>query len=165
MEVASDRLLKLMNKGVSVRQIARVTHALTSAGIMVHAYLMYGFPSQTIKETVEALEIVRQLFETGCIQSAYWHRFAATVHSPVGKNPEKFGITPLPREKARFAENDLEYIDSVRCDHERLGVGLKRALYNYMHGLGFDQDLQIWFDMRIPRHRIPADFIASILAE
>ena len=41
--VASDRLLKLMQKGVTVEQVARVTRAFTDAGIMVHAYLMYGF--------------------------------------------------------------------------------------------------------------------------
>ena len=163
LEAASDRLLGLMNKGVSVRQVARVTHALTEAGIMVHAYLMYGFPSQTAQETIEALEYVRQLFQSGCIQSAYWHRFAATVHSPVGKNPQKFGITPVPCKEARFARNDFEYTDSIRCNHDRLGAGLKRALYNYMHGMGLDEDLQIWFDQRIARPKVPPDFIASAL--
>ncbi|HMX11873.1 MAG TPA: radical SAM protein, partial [Burkholderiaceae bacterium] len=47
LEVASDRLLALMQKGVSVAQVARVTHAFGEAGILVHAYLMYGFPTQT----------------------------------------------------------------------------------------------------------------------
>src|SRR4029079_1610469 len=43
LEVASDRLLDLMNKGVTVDQVARVTRAFSDAGILVHAYLMYGF--------------------------------------------------------------------------------------------------------------------------
>ncbi len=71
LEVASDRLLKLMKKGVSVAQVARVTKAFTDAGILVHAYLMYGFPTQTVQDTVDALEYVRQLFAEGCIQSGF----------------------------------------------------------------------------------------------
>lgn len=163
LEVASDRLLKLMNKGVTVEQVARVTRALTDAGILVHAYLMYGFPTQTKKETVEALEYVRQLFKAGCIQSGYWHRFAATVHSPVGKNPEQFGIRLLPYDDIQFASNDIEFEDPTPCDHEVLGEGLKRALYNYMHGMGLNEPLNIWFDQPIPKPKVPADFIQSAL--
>ena len=93
LEVASDRLLKLMKKGVSVEQVARVTRAFSDAGILVHAYLMYGFPTQTAQDTVDALEYVRQLFAAGCIQSGFFHRFTCTVHSPVGKHPEQYGVT------------------------------------------------------------------------
>ncbi len=92
LETASDRLLKLMNKGVTVRQAAQVCSNLSNAGIMVHAYLMYGFPTQTAQETVDSLEIVRQLFDQGLIQSAFWHQFTATVHSDVGINPEKYHV-------------------------------------------------------------------------
>jgi radical SAM superfamily enzyme YgiQ (UPF0313 family) len=80
LEVASDRLLTLMKKGVSIDQVARVTRAFTDAGILVHAYLMYGFPTQTVQDTVDALEYVRQLFLNGCIQSGFFHRFTCTVH-------------------------------------------------------------------------------------
>ena len=96
LEVASDRLLELMKKGVTVEQVARVTRAFTDAGIMVHAYLMYGFPTETEQDTVDALERVRQLFAAGCIQSAYWHRFSATAHSPIGLHPDEYGITLQP---------------------------------------------------------------------
>ena len=165
LEVASDRLLKLMNKGVTLQQVARVTKALTDAGILVHAYLMYGFPTQTERETIEALEYVRQLFAAGCIQSAYWHRFAATVHSPVGKNPEAFGITLLPEQDIQFASNDIDFHDPVPCDHEFLGEGLRRALYNYMHGLGLEEKLSLWFDRPIPRAKVSPHFIAEALQQ
>jgi hypothetical protein len=149
LEVASDRLLGLMKKGVTVEQVARVTRAFTDAGIMVHAYLMYGFPSETIQETVDALERVRQLFEVGCIQSAYWHRFSATAHSPVGLAPAQYGITLRPLPKITFAHNDLEFDDPVGADHDFLGAGLRKALYNYMLGVGLDADVRSWFD--VPR--------------
>src|SRR6185312_10968974 len=105
LEVASDRLLALMKKGVTVEQVARVTRAFSTAGVMVHAYLMYGFPTETAQDTVDALERVRQLFAEGCVQSAFWHRFTATAHSPIGQEPKLFGIR-LHREPAvTFARN------------------------------------------------------------
>ncbi|MEP6884172.1 MAG: radical SAM protein [Gammaproteobacteria bacterium] len=146
LEVASDRLLELMKKGVTVAQVARVTRAFTDAGIMVHAYLMYGFPTETTQDTIDALERVRQLFAAGCIQSAYWHRFSATAHSPIGLNPEKYGITLRAPPNVTFARNDLEFDDPVGTDHSFLGSGLRKALYSYMHGVGLDQDVRIWFE-------------------
>ena len=88
LEVASDRLLNLIDKGVTVAQVAQVTRNFTQSGILVHAYLMYGYPTQTIQETVDSLEMVRQLFEAGILQSGFWHQFALTAHSPIGLNPE-----------------------------------------------------------------------------
>jgi radical SAM superfamily enzyme YgiQ (UPF0313 family) len=146
LEVASDRLLGLMQKGVTVEQVARVTRAFTDAGIMVHAYLMYGFPTETTQDTIDALERVRQLFAAGCIQSAFWHRFAATAHSPIGLHPQKYGITLRPPASITFAHNDIEFDDPVGTDHDLLGVGLRKALYNYMHGIGLDADVRTWFE-------------------
>src|ERR1700688_688168 len=148
LEVASDRLLKLIKKGVSVEQVARVTRAFSDAGIMVHAYLMYGFPTETTQDTIDALERVRQLFAAGCIQSAYWHRFAATAHSPIGLHPEEYGITLQPPRNVTFAVNDIEFDDPVGTDHDFLGSGLRKALYNYMHGVGLDADVREWFEPR-----------------
>jgi hypothetical protein len=163
LEVASDRLLALMEKGVTVAQVARVTHALTSAGIMVHAYLMYGFPTETLPETVDALERVRQLFAVGCIQSAYWHRFTATVHSPVGRDPGRFGITLLPRPAPVFAENDVPFADPVGADHDAVGPALHRAVYGYMHGVGLDWDVRRFFPKGTPASTVPADLVVEAI--
>jgi hypothetical protein len=163
LEVASDRLLKLMKKGVSVEQVARVTKAFSDAGILVHAYLMYGFPTQTVQDTVDALEYVRQLFEAGCIQSGFFHRFACTVHSPVGRQPQDYGVTLQPLPPVSFAKNDVAFIDPTGVDHDRLGVALKKALYNYMHGLGLEEDVRSWFGGRVPRSTVPRQRIARAL--
>ncbi|CAN6484298.1 unnamed protein product [Victoria cruziana] len=142
LEVASDRLLALMKKGVSVDQVARVTKGFADAGVLVHAYLMYGFPTQTVQDTVDALEYVRQLFENGCIHSGFFHRFACTVHSPVGLNPEDYGVQLLPLPDSPFAKNDVGFVDPTGVDHDRLGRALKKAIYNFMHGLGVDEDVR-----------------------
>ena len=151
LEVASNRLLTLMKKGVTVEQVARVTRAFTDAGIMVHAYLMYGFPTETEQDTIDALERVRQLFAAGCIQSAYWHRFAATAHSPIGLDPEAYGITLRPPAQITFAHNDVAFDDPTGTDHDFLGLGLRKALYNYMHGVGLEADVREWFGQRTAR--------------
>ncbi|MCT8987842.1 radical SAM protein [Shewanella sp. KJ10-1] len=164
LEVASDRLLKLMKKGVSVERVAQVTKAFSDAGILVHAYLMYGFPTQTEQETVDALEMVRQLMQQGCFQSAYWHRFVATAHSPIGMNPEEFGITLDPRPEVFFAENDVDFTDPTGTDHDMLGEGLRKALYNYMHGIGFDQPMSFWFDQRVSRTTMKKDMISKAIS-
>jgi radical SAM superfamily enzyme YgiQ (UPF0313 family) len=164
LEVASDRLLKLMNKGVSVEQVARVTRAFADAGILVHAYLMYGFPTQTVQDTVDALEYVRQLFAAGCIQSGFFHRFTCTVHSPVGRAPADYGVTLRPLPPVSFAKNDVGFIDPTGVDHDALGPALKKALYNYMHGIGLEEDVRSWFSGRVPRSTVPRRRIEQALA-
>lgn len=159
LEVASDRLLKLIDKGVTVEQVAKVTRNFTEAGIMVHAYLMYGYPTQTVQETVDSLEMVRQLFEAGVLQSGFWHQFAMTAHSPVGLYPEKFGVVKETEEIGTFANNDINYTDKTGIDHNKFSFGLKKSLFNFMHGICFDYKLQDWFDFKIPRTTIPANFI------
>ena len=171
LEVASDRLLQLMKKGVTVEQVARVTRAFTDAGEMVHAYLMYGFPTETAQDTVDALERVRQLFAEGCIQSAFWHRFTATTHAPIGKQPELYGITLKKAPVSTFANNDLAFEDPTGCDHDFFAEGLRRAIYNYMHGLGLESDVRSWFASRVPSKRrvqvptttVPTDLISRAL--
>lgn len=165
LEVASDRLLKLIEKGVTVEQVARVTRNFTAAGIMVHAYLMYGYPTQTIQETVDSLEMVRQLFEAGILQSGFWHQFAMTAHSPVGLYPEKFGVIKETETIGTFANNDINYVDKTGIDHNKFSFGLKKSLFNFMHGICFDYELQDWFDFKIPRTKISSDFIESALNE
>ena len=162
LEVASDRLLDLIKKGVTVEQVARVTAAFTDAGIMVHSYLMYGYPTQTEQETIDSLEMVRQLFEAGTIQSGFWHQFALTAHSPVGLDPDSYGITPHYKD-ITFANNDVQFTDATGIDHERFSYGLKKSLFNYMHGMCFDYPLDEWFDFPVPRTNISPDYIAACL--
>ena len=165
LEVASDRLLALIDKGVTVSQVAQVADHFTQAGILVHAYLMYGFPTQSAQETVDSLEVVRQLVENGVMHSGFWHQFALTAHSPVGLNPDAYQIEILNPTPGTFANNDLEHADPTGTDHAQFSEGLKKSLFNYMHGIGLDMPLQEWFDFKIPRTQIPKNYIARILSQ
>ena len=165
LEVASDRLLALINKGITVAQVAKVSKHFSDAGIMVHAYLMYGFPTQTVEETVDSLEMVRQLFETGVLQSAFWHLFTMTAHSPVGLDPAKYKVKKVTEAIGTFANNDIEHTDPSGANHEIFGFGLKKALLNYMHGACFELPLQKWFDFKIPKTTVQSNYILNAISE
>ena len=165
LEVASDRLLALMKKGVTVAQVARVSRNFTAAGILVHAYLMYGFPTQTDQETIDSLEMVRQIFEQGIVQSGFWHQFAMTAHSPVGLAPAQYQVTEIGPGHGRFANNDLYHDDPTGTTHEKYSEGLKKSLFNYMHRICLDFPLQEWFDFRIPEPTIPHDYIYQAILD
>ncbi|HTN46792.1 MAG TPA: B12-binding domain-containing radical SAM protein [Flavipsychrobacter sp.] len=165
LEVASDRLLQLIQKGITVAQVAKVNKHFTEAGIMVHAYLMYGFPTQTAQETIDSLEMVRQMFQAGILQSAFWHQFAMTAHSPVGLEPHKFNVRKETEDIGSFANNDIVHIDPTGADHETFSYGLKKSLLNYMHGACLDHPLHKWFEHKVPKTTIAADYIVKTLEE
>ena len=137
--------------------------AFTEAGIMVHAYLMYGFPTQSDQETIDSLEMVRQLFENGVIQSGFWHQFAMTAHSPVGLNPVDFQVHDVGPTFGGFADNDRQHEDALGAQHERYSEGLRKSLFNYMHGLCFEFMLDEWFDFKVPQTSISPEYIEYAL--
>ncbi len=165
LEVASDRLLEMIQKGITVAQVAKVNRHFTEAGIMVHAYLMYGFPTQTAQETIDSLEMVRQMFKAGILQSAFWHQFTMTAHSPVGLEPAKFSVHKQTELTGSFANNDIEHIDPTGADHPMFAYGLKKSLHNYMHQMCFDDPLQKWFDFKTPKTKVAPDYINQALKD
>ena len=151
LEVASDRLLKLIDKGVTIQQTVEACRHLRDAGIMVHTYLMYGFPTETLQESVDALETVRRMFDEEIVQSAFWHRYAMTCHSPSGLNPEQYGAHRVTLEPNPFCNNEVDWEPSFDYDIEAVGAALRLATYNYMNGLGLDQPVRSWFPIRVPK--------------
>ncbi len=165
LEVASDRLLTLIQKGITVEQVAKVNKNFTAAGIMVHAYLMYGFPTQTAQETIDSLEMVRQMFQAGVLQSAFWHQFAMTAHSPVGLQPEKYKVVKQTEATGTFANNDIEHTDPTGADHDSFSFGLKKSLLNYMQYACLDYPLNKWFDFKVPKTTVDPSFISNTVNE
>lgn len=165
LEVASDRVLKLIDKGITLGQAARVCRALASQDIFTHAYLIYGFPTQTAQETIDALDFVRQLFEAGALHSAFWHRFELTAHSPIARDPERFGITIRPTPPRPFTNLILEYDEPGRIDHAAFGLGLHRAVDHYALGLKLDTPLSSWFDFAVPDSRIARDLVRQLVRD
>lgn len=150
LEVASDRLLQLMDKGVTIEQTMQACRHFRDAGIMVHTYLMYGFPTETLQETLGALDTVRRMFDEGIVQSAFWHRYAMTCHSPSGQHPERYGARRCSDVPNAFCNNEVDWEplhggEQFDYDIDEVGRGLRVATYNYMNGLGLDQPVKSWF--------------------
>ena len=148
LEVASPRILKMINKGITVESASESMRNFTEAGIMTHAYLMYGFPTETAHETIDSLEVVRNLFANGWIQSAFWHRYAMTIHSPSGICPESVGAKHVDQPLAPFANNEIPFTTSQEIDLDFYGKGLNLATYNYMQGAGYDIPVKKWFNSK-----------------
>lgn len=166
LEVASDRVLTLMAKGISLEQTARVCHALSSAGIYTHAYLIYGFPTQTNQETVDALEYIRQMFASECLRSAVWHEFGLTAFSPIAANPAAFGIVIRPTPTRPFTNYLLDYDEPGAARHPELGAALARALEHYRMGTGIDRPVAQWFaeaGADVPAPTLAPDFVRRII--
>ncbi|MFT5041009.1 MAG: hypothetical protein ACI8TX_001980 [Hyphomicrobiaceae bacterium] len=164
LEVASDRLLEAMDKGVTIEQVARAARAFREAGIMVHAYLMYGFPTQTVQETIDSMEIVRQLFAADLVSSGFWHRFVLTRHAPMFTDPARFGLEIADVDPKAFARNDIAHRDPRGADHDRFDEVLPLALEAWMQGEGFDQPVHSWFEETMPASQEPSNRIETAIA-
>ncbi|HJN74530.1 MAG TPA: radical SAM protein [Myxococcota bacterium] len=140
LEAANTRILELMDKGVTVEQVARAARNFRYAGVMVHAYLMYGFPSQSDQETLDSAEIVRQLFNEGALDSAFWHRFVLTRHAPIFQDPARYGVE-IQDQPAAFAANDIDHLDPAGGDHDRFDALLPRWLGRWMKGEDLEHPL------------------------
>lgn len=159
LELASNRLLKLINKGVTIEQTVNACRHFKQSGIMVHTYLMYGFPTETLQESVNALEVVRRMFDEGIVQSAFWHRYAMTCHSESGQRPHDFGARRLQDHPHPFCNNEVDWapLDAAKgaplfdYDIEAVGDALRFATYNYMNEIGLDMPLKRWFTIKVPK--------------
>ncbi len=156
LEVANERLLERIDKGVTVEQVARCASAFREAGVMVHAYLMYGFPTQTEQETVNSMELVRQLFAEGLINSGFWHRFVLTRHASIFARPDEFGVQLMPHKGHVFAQNDVPHLDPSGGDHNLFDAVLPLALESWLKGEQLQRPVHTWFSHPIqPSNEAP----------
>lgn len=154
LEVASERLLKVINKGITIESATITMRNFYYSGIMVHAYLMHGLPTQTLQETVDSLEIVRQMFRAELIDSAFWHRYAMTIHSPSGQDPAAFGVRRKGHGFNPFANNEIYFAEDRGYNINIAGDALRLSLANYMNGEGIDKPAHKWFACKAPQTTI-----------
>jgi radical SAM superfamily enzyme YgiQ (UPF0313 family) len=91
MESANERVLSLMDKHAKKSVIQRNLHMAAKSGIWNHVMAFYGFPGETLDEALETRQFV--LENQPVIHSMELFYFVAYRHTPMVRNPEKFGIT------------------------------------------------------------------------
>jgi radical SAM superfamily enzyme YgiQ (UPF0313 family) len=91
MESANERVLNLMDKHAKKSVIQNNLRLAAKAGIWNHVMAFYGFPGETRDEALETRQFV--IDNQPVIHSVELFYFVAYRHTPMVRNPEKFGIT------------------------------------------------------------------------
>lgn len=139
LEVATEQGLKKINKGTDLDTIIGSCAAFKEAGVLVHAYMIYGFWYDTPQSIIDSMETLRQFFAAGLLDSSFWHKFVLTKDSTAFdmiKNTWKGG-----KEFAKF------------------GPGLEAALDSWMHGQKLDTKVTRWFNFEVPGPSIPKNLV------
>ena len=76
----------------------------------------------------------------------------------------KQGRRAISCDDGRTWRNDVAFDDPTGTDHDAFAPGLKKAIYNFMHGIGLDEDVRRWFDFPVPKARVPKRFIEQALS-
>lgn len=163
LEVASDRLLEMIGKGTTIEQATLAMRNFYYSGIMVHTYLMYGLPTETLQETIDAAEVVRQMFRAELIGSAFWHRYAMTVHSRSGVEPEAFGVRRKDRLPNPFANNEVPFAENRGYSLDMVGDALNLSLANWLVGSGLERPVHKWFASKVPATTVIPSLITDHL--
>jgi radical SAM superfamily enzyme YgiQ (UPF0313 family) len=162
LEIATEQGLGTTRKGITLEGAVASLAALKENGILAHAYLIYGWPGQPERDLVDSMEIVRQLFAAGLVDSAFWHRFILTRHSPIytewkaGLRPDLAVIEP----EWTFGSNDLMFKGEERF--ERYGTGLDEALGAWMDGEGLDRPVTAWFAFKVAKPSVAPDLVGRL---
>ena len=81
--------MKDVNKGTDFDSLVASCASFKEAGILVHAYMIYGFYSETPQDLINSMETLRQFFACGLLDSSFWHKFVLTKHSTLFSEYQK----------------------------------------------------------------------------
>lgn len=163
-EIATGNGLCSVNKGTDMQNIVSACCAFKEAGILIHSYMIFGFWNQSEQDLIDSMETLRQFFEEGLLDSAFWHKFTLTLHSTVyfewkeGKHPD---LKPLPQKKNSFSENTIHYEGENKS--EKYSYALNNSLSNWMKGNNLSEDVRTWFDFKMPLPSIKKNFIHCLV--
>lgn len=166
LEVATSAGLKSINKGTDIFSVVSSCAAFKEAGILVHAYMIYGFWNDTPQTIINSMETLRQFFQAGLLDSAFWHKFVLTKNSQVfsewkkGLHPDLFPLEP-PENKSIFANNNLHFKGEDKFD--KYSVPLENALASWMHNEHLQTKIQKWFDFPVPNPQISKDYVENLI--
>lgn len=162
-EIATGTGLDSISKGTDLDSIVSACCAFKEAGILIHAYMIYGYFGETEQDTINSMETLRQLYAAGLLDSCFWHKFVLTRHSRIyseWKNELHKNLNPFaPKNSGVFAKNGLHFKDEEKS--AKFGNGLYAALQNWMHGENLNTPVEKWFDFKVPHPNVPKDLISK----
>ncbi|MCR5762867.1 MAG: radical SAM protein [Treponema sp.] len=164
-EIATGSGLDDIHKGTDIHSIVNACCAFKEAGILVHAYMIYGYWKESEQDLINSMETLRQFYAAGLLDSSFWHKFTLTRHSRIykewqeGKHPELQPI--IPKNSGMFAKNGLHFAGEQKS--QKFGKGLNAALTAWMHGEALEDPVGTWFSFKTPRPTIPQDYIEKAI--
>lgn len=165
-EIATGSGLDNINKGTDINTIVKACCAFKEAGVLIHAYMIYGYFGETEQDTINSMETLRQFFEAGLLDSCFWHKFVLTRHSRIysewkeGKYPN---LKPIEKNNSSFfAKNGLHFEGENKLN--KFADGLNASLSSWMHGENLSINVQNWFNFKTPAPSIPKNFIEKAIA-
>jgi len=90
-ESGSERVLKLMDKATTTEVIRKSLELSSRHGVWNHVMGFFGFPGETYEDAKFSTQFLEENKEH--VHSIGFGTFDLSKHTPVAKNPEKFGIT------------------------------------------------------------------------
>ena len=165
-EIATGSGLDTINKGTDLNSIVSACCAFKEAGILVHAYMIFGYWNESEQDLINSMETLRQFFAEGLLDSSFWHKFTLTRHSKVYDEWKKGMHKDLCPEEIKgsglFAKNALHFKGEEKS--EKFSDGLNLALQSWMHGERLNMSVNKWFNFKTPLPTVPKDLIQKAIA-
>ena len=164
-EMACGEGLSNINKGIDIKTLVFSLAAFKEAGILTHAYMIYGYYNETPQTLIDSAETLRQLFKAGLLDSSFFHKFTLTKHSTLfaeweaGKHPDLHPIFP----KNNFTDYELHFKGEEKS--EKYGAPLSLAVNAWMHRKYLDKPVEKWFNFPMPKPTVKKDFVEKALEE
>ena len=164
-EMACGEGLSNINKGIDIKTLVFSLAAFKEAGILTHAYMIYGYYNETPQMLIDSAETLRQLFKAGLLDSSFFHKFTLTKHSTLfaeweaGKHPDLHPIFP----KNNFTDYELHFKGEEKS--EKYGAPLSLAINAWMHKKSLDKPVEKWFNFPMPKPTVKKDFVEKALEE
>ncbi len=137
-ETGSERVLRLMGKATTTKQIQQSLEFSSRHGVWNHVMGFFGFPGETYEDAKSSIQFLENSKEH--IHSIGFGTFDLTKYSPVIKNAEKFGVTYTKNPEWDLA---LDYYFTVK---EGLGIeeaGQVLEEFEQNHYTGWDLKIYI----------------------
>ncbi|MCF6156367.1 MAG: B12-binding domain-containing radical SAM protein [Candidatus Brocadia sp.] len=122
LESASLRIQKKIRKGINFDLAPTILKRFYEAGIMVHLFVIFGFPEETVEDSEETIDFI--LKNKDYVFSVGASTFAIGRHSPISQNPSKYGVTI----RSHFSPKPFSYhfnFDYLTGQTEQLVLNLR----------------------------------------
>ena len=178
MESANERVLELMDKHARKSVIENNLREAAKVGIWNHVMAFYGFPGETREEAAETRQFL--LDNNADIHSVELFYFVAYRHTPMVRNPEKFGMTiqkqdeydmPLDYYYTLKEPGSLSCLDAMQLCEEfyqndfepwAVRINAREQIFLYISRFGTNRLPQIYATRHSPAEAAP-DTVAGLI--